>query len=270
MTLIVHPVETSDHMTDPESNKAAQNLLFPPTVMGKGKLGVGLSRGLLITFEGGEGVGKSTQAVTLAGRLSKLNLPGRLQREPGGTALGEYVRRWVKRESHTNVVAETMLFNAARAQLVRNVVQPLLESNWVVILDRFTDSTVAYQGYGRGMDIDDIKSMNRIATAGIQPDLTILLDLDPLVALQRSGFSHDLFDNSARRVDFADERRFEAEPAEFHHRVRDGYKLLAKERGRWCVIRADQAQHRVADAIWKRVRPLLINRGVDADLLVRK
>ena len=196
-------------------------------------------------------------------------------REPGVTRLGEQIRAWVKRESNTSVTAETMLFAAARAQLVHEILRPRLRRGSVVILDRFIDSTIAYQGYARGMSIEQIRTINQIATGGLMPDLTVFLDADPKTALARVEIAPSLFDKSVaglseRRADHEDERRFENESLSFHQKVRQGYHELAKEGGRWCVVRADQAPHRVADAIWKRVRPLLIERGVDSELLVRK
>jgi dTMP kinase len=225
-----------------------------------------LPKGLLITFEGGEGVGKTTQATRLARRLTKLGLDAQTAREPGGTSLGEYIRSWVKREEGTSTTAETLLFAAARAQLVDTLIRPALKRGSIVILDRFIDSTVAYQGYGRGMGIGKIKDLNDIATGGIVPDLTIFLDLDPKSALKRVDVAPSLFEQnvaglSERRVDLETERRFERQPLRFHQKVTDGYRRLAKEGGRWCVIRADQPPHRIADAIWKRVRRLLADQG---------
>ena len=234
-----------------------------------------LSAGLFITFEGGEGAGKTTQATRLAERIERLGLPVLHTREPGGTELGEQIRSVVKRDSKINTVAETLLFAAARAQLVSQVIRPRLRKKSIVILDRYVDSTLAYQGYGRGIDLEQIKSINRAATGGLMPNLTVLLDAEPSSMLDRVEVGPSLFDQSngkksSRQGDNADERKFEQEPISFHQKVRDGYHELSKEGGRWAVIRANQAQHRVADAIWKRVRPLLIERGVDPDLLVRK
>ncbi len=234
-----------------------------------------LKKGLLITFEGGEGAGKTTQATRLATRLVALGLNVDTAREPGMTRLGEYIRTWVKRESDTSVIAETLLFAAARAQLVNDFLKPRLGRGSVIVLDRFIDSTIAYQGYGRGMSIEDIQTINGIATGGLVPDLTVFLDADPNTALGRVAMTRSLFDEavagpSKRRADHEDQRRFEDESISFHQKVRQGYHELAKEGGRWCVIGASQAPHRVADAIWKRVRPLLIERGVDAELLTRR
>lgn len=234
-----------------------------------------LKRGLLVTFEGGEGVGKTTQARYLVKRLIDLGLNVETAREPGITLLGEQIRSWVKKESSTSVIAETFLFAAARAQLVSELLKPKLSKRAIIILDRFTDSTLAYQGYGRGMDLENIRKINEIATNGLIPDLTIFLDADPETGLGRVENKPSLFDRSIeglneRRADKEDERRFESEPISFHAKVRHGFRELSKERGRWSVIKADQAQHRIADAIWKRVRPLLVERGVDAELLKKR
>jgi len=131
-----------------------------------------------------------------------------------------------------------------------------------VILDRFTDSTLAYQGYGRGMSLDTIGTLNEIATAGLKPDLTVLLDADPDVTLARVTNEPDLFSGGGGRVDNEAERRFEQAPKKFHESVRKGYLEMSKSDPRWCVVRADQAGHRVADAILKRVRRLLLEKGV--------
>ncbi len=233
-----------------------------------------LTKGLFITFEGGEGAGKTTQASRLANRLKELGLDAQLAREPGGTALGEQIRSIVKRDTRIGTAAETLLFVAARAQLVSELVKPRLRRKSIVIVDRFVDSTIAYQGYGRGMKMEHIATLNQIATGGLTPDLTVLLDADPNVTLSRVETTPTLIDDSTikgeRSGDRADERKFEREPLSFHEKVRQGYQELARDGKRWCVIRADQAQHRVADAIWKRVRPLLIERGADAEPLTRK
>lgn len=234
-----------------------------------------LKTGLLITFEGGEGSGKTTQSTRLAGRLEDLGIDVLHAREPGGTRLGEEIRSWVKREAGITAVAETLLFAAARAQLVAEAIRPNLEGGSIVILDRFTDSTLAYQGYGRGLDIEQVRAINKVATSGLEPDLTVFLDAEPKEMLSRVQTTPDLFENGKKRQptrtgDRPDERRFEKEPLSFHRKVRKGYLELSKDGSRWSVINADQAQHRIADAIWKRVRPLLVERGVDEVLLKRK
>ncbi|MEE8046937.1 MAG: dTMP kinase [Dehalococcoidia bacterium] len=222
--------------------------------------------GLLITFEGGEGVGKSTQAERLFHKLVSFGVDAILAHEPGSSDLGNNVRRWIKRSNSSSPLAETLLFEAARAQLMFETVRPAMDRGKVVVLDRYIDSTLAYQGYARGGDIETIKQLNDIATAGVVPDLTVLLDADPKISLARVSNEPNLFDGSdgsgAGRVDNENERRFEEQPLKFHQNIRKGYLELSESDPRWCVVRADQAGHRVADAILKRVRRLLIEREV--------
>ena len=226
--------------------------------------------GLLITFEGGEGVGKSTQAERLFRKLESLNIDSLLAHEPGSSDLGNNIRRWIKRANKSSPLAETLLFEAARAQLLADLVFPALDKGKTVVLDRFTDSTIAYQGYGRGMDIQTIKQLNEIATDGFVPDLTVLLDLNPEESLARVSNELSLFDSAdqrvPRRADNESERRFEEAPLMFHRNVRHGYLKLSNKDRRWCVVRANQAGHRVADAILKRVRRLLIEHGVPSSV----
>ncbi|MQG38273.1 MAG: dTMP kinase [SAR202 cluster bacterium] len=227
--------------------------------------------GLLITFEGGEGVGKSTQAERLFRKLDSYGIDVVLAHEPGSSDLGNHVRRWIKRANSPSPLAETLLFEAARAQLMFELVQPALSKGKIVILDRFIDSTIAYQGYGRGGEIKTIQHLNTIATAGLIPELTILLDIDPELSLARVSNKPDLFDPSNKnpevRIDNESERRFEQAPLKFHKKVREGYLKMSKGDRRWCVIGADQAGHRIADAILKRVRRSLTNHGVPEELL---
>ena len=134
---------------------------------------------LFITFEGGEGSGKSLQTRALYRTLCRLDIPTILIHEPGSTLLGERLTRLLKWAQSTNIspLTELMLFNASRAQLVDEVIWPALKAGKIVICDRYTDSTVAYQGYGRGIDIDTIKNINNAATGAQEPDLTVLLDI---------------------------------------------------------------------------------------------
>ncbi len=205
---------------------------------------------LFITFEGGEGSGKTVQSRILKRRLSQLSLPVLLTREPGGTALGVKVSRLVKWTPPGSVspVAELLLFNASRAQLVDRVIRPALEEGRVVICDRFADSTFAYQGYGRGLDMVMVKTVVNAVTGVLQPELTVLLDVTV-----ETGFAR----NVARRRD-----RFEQEDLEFHRRVREGYlQLAAQEPERWLVVDAGQPKTKVTSAIWGRVARLLGDRG---------
>jgi dTMP kinase len=205
---------------------------------------------LFITFEGGEGSGKSSQAKLLYRRLSKLNIPVILTHEPGGTPSGERVARLLKWARSTDIspLSELMLFNASRAQLVREVIKPALNSEKVVSCDRYSDSTTAYQSYGRGLDLKVVKNTNTTATQGLSPDLTILMDIDIEEGLSRKkGEKHD---------------RFEQEDLTFHHRVRDGYlKMAADEPERWLVIDASQSKEKIKQIIWRRVSQLLSNRS---------
>ena len=204
---------------------------------------------LFITFEGGEGSGKSVQAKALSRKLSRLNIPVVLTREPGGTSFSKKVGRWLKWGQGKDIspLAELMLFNACRAQLVTEVIKPTLESGKVVISDRYADSTTAYQGYGRELDLAMVKAINKAATQGLTPNLTILLDVPVKEGLARKG---------TKKQD-----RFEQEALAFHQRVREGYfKLAADEPGRWLVVDASQSKRKIADIIWQRVRQLISKR----------
>jgi dTMP kinase len=205
---------------------------------------------LFITFEGGEGCGKSVQAKALFRKLCRLNIPAVLTHEPGGTPFGRKLGRWLKWAQGTDIspLAELMLFNASRAQLVTEVIKPALKSGRVVISDRFADSTTAYQGYGRGLDIEMVKATNNAATQGLKPDLTILLDVSAEGGLARKR---------SRSRD-----RFEREELAFHWRVREGYLKLARaEPGRWLVVDARQSKETIAAIIWQRVSQLLLTGG---------
>ncbi len=205
---------------------------------------------LFITFEGGEGSGKSVQAKELFRRLTRLVIPVVLTHEPGGTPFGKKLGRWLKWAQGTDIspLTELLLFNASRAQLVAEVIQPGLESGKVVISDRYVDSTTAYQGYGRRLDLDMVKAANSAATQGLKPDLTILLDIPVEEGLARKR---------AKKQD-----RFERETLVFHRRVREGYLELARaDPERWLVVDASQSREKIAQIIWQRVSQLLATRG---------
>jgi len=201
---------------------------------------------IFITFEGGEGGGKSVQAKALYRKLSQTAVPALLTHEPGGTPFGRRIGRWLKWAQDTDIspLTELMLFNASRAQLVAEVIQPALKSGKVVISDRYADSTTVYQGYGRGLDLTMVKAVNRSATQGLTPDLTLLLDAPVEVCFARKG---------------TDKRdRFEQEAIAFHRRVREGYlKLASEEPERWLVVDASQSKSKIAEIIWPRVNRLL-------------
>jgi dTMP kinase len=201
---------------------------------------------LFIVFEGGEGCGKSTQTRALYRRLSKDGFGAILTREPGGTRLGERVRRHLKRTGDTRVspLAELFLIATARAQLVSEIIRPELEKGKAVICDRFTPSTLAYQGYGRGLDTDAIRDVNDIATDGMSPDLIVLLDMPVEVSLGRK---------KSKEKD-----RFESESLAFHTRVRRGYLDLAKaDPERWLVVDGRLPKKVIEETIWEKVGVLL-------------
>jgi dTMP kinase len=201
---------------------------------------------LFITFEGSEGCGKSTQAKALWRKLTRLGISAELTHEPGGTALGNKLRRILKRKRQVEIspIAELLLFAACRIQLVTEVIRPSLQQNKVVICDRFADSTIAYQGYGRGLNLEVIKKINELATEEVKPDLIILLDIPTQKGLGRK---------QSKMND-----RFEAEDIAFHNRVRDGYlKLAAEEPERWLVIDATLPRARIGKIIWDKVNHLL-------------
>ena len=201
---------------------------------------------IFITFEGGEGGGKSVQAKALYRRLAKANVPALLTHEPGGTPFGQRIGRWLKWAQKTDIspLSELMLFNASRAQLVAEVIKPALKEGKVVISDRYYDSTTVYQGYGRGLDLTMVKSVNKAATQGLTPDLTVLLDAPVEVCFARKG--------AAKRD------RFEQEAVAFHNKVRDGYlKLAVAEPERWLVIDGTRSKKEIADIIWEKVSQLI-------------
>jgi dTMP kinase len=201
---------------------------------------------LFITFEGGEGCGKSTQTRILYRRLHKLAVPVILTHEPGVTALGKKADRLLKWSHDISIspIAELLLFNVSRAQLVTEVLKPELAKGTAVICDRYTDSTIAYQSYGRGLDLETVKTVNRISTQGLLPNLTVLLDVPP-----ETGFTRKQDDKPDR---------FEALDMDFHCRVRKGYLSLAKaEPARWLVIDGLQAKDVIARIIWQAVSKLL-------------
>jgi dTMP kinase len=201
--------------------------------------------GLFVTLEGGEGAGKTTQLESLARLLIDDGRRLVTCREPGGTALGERLRAalFADAEHPPAPEAELLIFAAARAQLVAEVIRPGLHSGAVVLCDRYADSTVAYQHYGRGLDLDAVRAANDVATAGLFPDLTLLFDIDPIEGLRREGRSDDYIE----REDLA-----------FHRRVRLGYlELAAAEPQRWLVLDATRPAMQVTHAAWQRIAALL-------------
>lgn len=197
--------------------------------------------GVFVTFEGGEGAGKSTQIALLSERLRSDGVPVVTTREPGGTGLGEGVRELLLHADHpVDAWAELLLYEASRAQLVAEVIAPALELDALVLCDRFTDSTTAYQGYGRGLPLDRVAEANRLGSRGMTPALTVLLDVDPALGLARAtGGGAD---------------RLEREALAFHERVREGFRALASaEPGRFVVVDGGAPAHEVAAAVWEAV-----------------
>jgi len=197
--------------------------------------------GKFITFEGGEGAGKSTQLERLAARLRAEGATVLTLREPGGTAFGEKMRAVLKQPGSAIVpAAEALLFAACRAQLVAEVIAPALAAGQTVLCDRFIDSTVAYQAAGRGLDRPAIEAANRLACGTTRPDLTFLLDLDPARGLGRAA---------VRDQGQAD--RFETLGEAFHQRVRAAYHgLVAEEPGRFRVVDAARPPAEVEEEVW--------------------
>ena len=228
---------------------------------------------LFVSFEGGEGSGKTTQVGLLLCRLEENGHPTVQLREPGMTPLGNAARDWLKRSRPKKGTltegAELFLFAAARAEMVAKVLRPALEKH-VVVCDRYADSTAAYQGYGRQRDLGQVAVINRVATDGVMPDLTILLDCPPEHGLGRVRSSQmelpfDADEPPEGRIDPEGDRRYETEPFAFHLRVRDGYlKMADREPDRWRVIDATRPADEVADAVWQHVSERLAELGAGA------
>ena len=198
---------------------------------------------MFITFEGTEGSGKSLQARRLVERLRERGQSVLATREPGGTPLGDQLRELVLLRDDLGVGAraEALLMCASRAQHVERVIRPALERGEIVVCDRFSDSTLVYQGAGRGLDTATLVSVISFATAGLQPELTVLLDLPVEIGL-------------ARKHPHEDWNRFEAETRDFHQRVRDAYQALARaEPRRWVCFDGRKPAAELADEIWQRV-----------------
>jgi dTMP kinase len=208
--------------------------------------------GLFVTFEGGEGSGKTTQLKALLTHLRAGGRDAAETRDPGGTAIGKQIRDLLldRKNARMAAVTELFLYEASRAQLVHEVIRPALAAGCILLCDRFTDSTVAYQGHGRGLDLGLIARLNALATDGLRPDLTFLLDLDPETGLARAS----------QRVGQPAERhdRIEAEVLSFHQRVRAGYRAIAAaEADRVVLLDASRGMAEIEALIRRRVEALL-------------
>jgi dTMP kinase len=191
---------------------------------------------MFITLEGPDGSGKTSHVKPLAEWLEGRGYRVHTAREPGGTAISEQIRNVIHDLKNTEMHphTETLLYQAARAQIVEQVLRPKLAEGWIVLCDRYADSTLAYQGYGHCQELEQVRALIRYATGGLVPDLTLLLDLDVETGLRR------------RQKGGGEWNRLDAYQLDFHQRVRDGYLELAKqEPDRWVIINADQEWEKV-------------------------
>lgn len=202
------------------------------------------NKGLFITFEGVEGAGKTTLIQKLVQYFTEKKQDIFLTREPGGSELGKKLRAIIlNAEEKIYPSAELFLFLADRAQHVEDCIKPALQAGKIVLCDRFIDSTIAYQGFGRGMDIKQLSLLNKLATNGLEPDLTLLLDLPPEIGLKRAK-TRNIEQNLT-----IDEGRFEAEALQFHQKIRDGFLSLAKQEKRFFIINAEQDAEQVCHTV---------------------
>ena len=216
---------------------------------------------LFVSFEGGEGSGKSTQVDRLTDAFMQLDVPTLAIREPGSTNLGLHIRGLIKGRpwggKTISPISELFLFAAARAELVSKVLtEQAMDPRLVIIADRYADSMIAYQGYGRRIPLDLVEAVNRLATGGLMPHRTFLLDCPPKRGLERMSVQAQLFDmHSTDLLDQDRARRFEDEPLSFHERVRAGYRELAdREPDRWEVIDALASPDEVFQSIWSVIQ----------------
>ncbi|HEX4641292.1 MAG TPA: dTMP kinase [Chthoniobacterales bacterium] len=215
-----------------------------------------MARGAFITFEGSEGCGKSTQVNRLAMRLEKAGIRTLLTREPGGTAIGEKIRDLLQFAPESFAMmpeTEVLLFEASRAQLVRETIQPALEKGTVVISDRFFDSTTVYQGVARKLSPEIVATLNEFAVGNVRPDVTFILDIDVETARNRL----------LRRVrPVAVKDRMEEEPVEFYERVCQGYRELAqRDPDRFILLDGSQSADAIEDQIWTALQSKIESRN---------
>jgi len=216
-----------------------------------------MSSGLFVTFEGIEGCGKTTQISRLAQQLREQQLPVVVTREPGGCDIADQIRTILLDSANSAITSECelLLYAAARAQHISEIIKPAIEQGSIVLCDRFCDATVAYQGHGRKLGVDKITYLNNYACQGISPQLTLLLDLDVTTGLtrarQRNAQDH-----------LQDEDRFEAESLEFHQRIRDAYlDLSRREKQRIKVVDASGDQNSVFERLMNTITPVLKQAG---------
>jgi dTMP kinase len=208
-----------------------------------------------VTFEGGDGCGKTTQMALAAARLRAIGRRVVETTEPGGTRIGNQIRRILLDSANQELcpMAEMLLYFASRAQNVEEVIWPALAGGAIVLADRFTDSTRAYQGFGRGLGDSLVLELDRIACRGLKPDLTVLIDIDLETSLTRAR---------QRQLDFT-ETRMDEQAAEFHAKVREAYLHMAQEEPRrFRVVDGRGSVEAVAEAVWQAFRPAVEKRGV--------
>jgi dTMP kinase len=218
---------------------------------------VGWRLSLFITFEGVEGSGKTTQIKRLKRYLTQKGIPCKVTREPGGCPIGERVRKILLNPSHQEMspMSELLLYEASRAQHVREVIKPLLKKRGVILCDRFSDASIAYQGYGRKVDLKWVERLNHLSSQGIKPDLTLLLDCPSDVGIKRALRRNKVLKKER-------EERFEREKIQFHQRVRRGYLSIAKkEPARVKVIDTRGGEEKVFEKIRQIVDDFL-KRGI--------
>ncbi len=208
---------------------------------------------LFITFEGPEGSGKTTQIELLRGYLEEKGYPVLATREPGGTSIGNQIRAVLLDPRNTEMLpaSEALLFSAARAQIVHQVIRPHLAQGGIALCDRYADSTLAYQGYGHGLELEMLHAITALATEGLKPDLTVYLDIDVEEGLRRKLAAH--------KAGNAEWNRLDRQETAFHRRVREGYlQMAAREPDRWLVIDATQLLEAIQASIRARVEAKLV------------
>jgi len=208
---------------------------------------------LFITFEGPEGSGKTTQIELLSEYLEEKGYPVLATREPGGTSIGDQIRAILLNPHNTDMLpaSEALLFSAARAQIVNQVIRPHLARGGIVLCDRYADSTLAYQGYGHGLELETLHAITALATEGLKPDLIVYLDVDVEEGLQRKLAAHN--------AGHAEWNRIDQQEAAFHRRVREGYlQMAAREPDRWLVINANQPLEVIQASIRAGVKAKLV------------
>ena len=198
---------------------------------------------LFIVFEGIDGSGKTTQVELLSQKLTSIKKPNIIVREPGGTSIGEAIRKELKNNPDLDPVTQLLLFSACRTQLIKEVINPNLKNNQIVISDRYVFSTIAYQGYADGLDTDVIQNLINISTEGLIPDLVIFIDTPIETAkARRETEAGDHFDNK---------------PLDYYKRIRDGYLSISSTVSNWVTIDGTDDPQEISTLIWQKIRPLI-------------